>query len=201
MKNNWEKQIKKNDLILDIGCWGGEKVLELSKKCKNVYGMDIDNSKINSADSKVKRKLKLGDVTKKIPFKRKFDWIILSEVLEHVGNDEKALENIFNSLKEEGKLILSTPRDIKGFNIWDPAWVRWKFLGGQKHYHYTKEELFGKLNNNGFKIKEYYIMGNLSWVLVRWINVFLRYGLKSKRQINYPMGLGFCDWIILSEKK
>lgn len=197
----WQEDIKEGDSVLDIGCWSGEKVLELSKKCKNVFGIEIDDNKINLADSKVKRKLKLSDVTEKIPFKRKFDWIFLTEVLEHVSDDSKALANINNSLKKKGNLILTTPRSTKYLEFWDPTWFRWKFLGGQKHYHYTKEELFGKLNNNGFKIKEYYIMGNLSWVLVRWINVFLKYLLKSKKQINYPMRQGFCDWIILSEKK
>jgi len=201
MRANWEKKIKKKDFVLDIGCWDGKKVLELSKKYKNVYGMDINNSKIDLADPKVKRKLKLGDVTKKIPFKRKFDWIILSEVLEHVLDDEKSLYNISKSLKKGGKLILTTPRSIKFFEFWYPAWFRWKFLGGQRHYHYAKEELFKKLNKNGLKIKEYYILGDLRWIFSRWVNIFLRYGLNMKNQIKCPKGKGFYDWAILAEKR
>lgn len=139
--------------------------------------------------------------TKKIPYNKKFDWVFLTEVLEHISDDSKALANINKSLKKKGRLILTTPKSIKYLEFWDPAWVKWKFLGGQKHHHYTKEDLFGKLNNNDFKIKEYHIMGNLSWVLVRWINVFLKYLLKSKKQINCKSKPGFCDWIILSEKK
>jgi 2-polyprenyl-3-methyl-5-hydroxy-6-metoxy-1,4-benzoquinol methylase len=195
----WQKDIKKGDNILDIGCWDGSRLKKLQGK-SNVFGMEIDENKINLAEPKIKKRIKLGDVTKEIPYNKKFDWIFLTEVLEHVSDDSRALANINKSLKKRGNLILTTPRSIKYFEFWDPAWVRWKFLGGQKHYHYTKEELFWKLDNNGFKIKEYYIMGNLFWVLVRWINVFFRYGLRLKKQINYKSKLGFCDWIILAKK-
>jgi 2-polyprenyl-3-methyl-5-hydroxy-6-metoxy-1,4-benzoquinol methylase len=193
----WQKDIKEGDNVLDIGCWDGSRLKKLQG---NVFGMEIDENKINLAEPKIKKRIKLGDVTKKIPYNKKFNWIFLTEVLEHVSDDSKTLVNINKSLKKKGNLILTTTKSTKYLEFWDPAWVRWKFLGGQKHYHYTKEELFGKLDKNGFKIKEYYIMGNLSWVLVRWVNVFLKYLLKSKKQINYPMKKGFCDWIILSEK-
>mgnify|MGYP001616153100 CR=1 FL=1 len=200
MRADWEKKIKKNEFILDIGCWDGKKVLELSQLSKNVYGIDINTKRFESANEKIREKLFFGDVTKKIPFNIKFDWIILSEVLEHVSDDSKTLSNISNSLKNHGKLILTTPKSIKFFEFWDPAWVRWKFLRGQRHYHYTKEELFQKLKENKFEIKDYYITGNWGWVLARWINVFFRYGLKSKKQIRAPGKRGFCDWIVLSEK-
>jgi len=194
----WQKNIKEGNNVLDIGCWNGSRLKKLQG---NVFGMEIDENKINLAEPKIKKRIKLGDVTKGIPYNKKFDWIFLTEVLEHTSDDSKALANINKSLRKRGNLILTTPKSIKYLEFWDPAWIRWKFLGGQKHYHYTKKELFGKLNNNGFKIKEYYIMGNLSWVLVRWINVFLRYGLKSKRQINHSMKKGFCDWVILAKKQ
>ncbi|MBM3228586.1 class I SAM-dependent methyltransferase [Candidatus Pacearchaeota archaeon] len=196
----WKNQIKEDDFILDIGCWDGKRVLELWKKTKNVYGMDVNASKFVFAPKEIQKNLYFGDVTKKIPFKKKFNWIILTEVLEHVSNDALALENIYQSLKKGGKLILSTPRSIRFLEFWDPAWIRWKLLKGQKHHHYAKKELFGKLNKNKFLIKEYQILGNALWIIARWWNVFLRYGLKSKKQINYPMKKGFCDWFILAEK-
>ena len=196
----WKNQIKENDFVLDIGCWDGRRVLELKEKAKNVYGIDINTSRFVFAPKEIRKNLYFGDVTKKIPFKKKFNWIILTEVLEHVSNDVQALENIYQSLKKDGKLILSTPRSIRFFEFWDPAWIRWKLLKGQKHHHYTREELFGKLNKNKFRIKEYQILGNVPWIMIRWWNVFLKYGLKSKKQINYPMKQGFCDWFILAEK-
>jgi len=200
-RNDWENSIGKNDFVLDIGCWSGHLMSQIGKRCKNVYGMDIDEEKIKPSPEKLKKKIKLGDVTKKIPFKNKFDWIIFGEVLEHVSDDEKALKNISDSLKKGGRLILTTPRSVRFFEIWDPAWVRWKFLGGQKHYHYKKEELFGKLKKYNLEVREYYIIGNLIWDFFRWFNVFINYGLRIKKKIYIQdERKGFFDWIILAEK-
>jgi SAM-dependent methyltransferase len=199
-KNMWEAEIKKKDIVLDIGCWSGKRVNKFIDKCK-IYGIDVDTSRFKYAPEKTRKKLFFGDITEKIPFGEKFDWIFLGEVLEHLEKDELALKNISKSLKKKGKLILSTPRKVKFFNIWDPAWVRWKLGGKERHYHYSKEELFDKLNRQGFKIKDYYTKGDILWVFFRWINVLLRYALKSKKQIKNNMKKGFCDWIILAERK
>lgn len=201
-RERWEDSISSKDFVLDVGCWGGEKVEVLMKKTNGVFGMDIDKPKINSAKKKVKRRLKFGDITKNIPFGRKFNWIIFGEVLEHIEGDNAALMNINNALKDRGKLILTTPRHVPFFQIWDPAWVRWKFLGGQRHHHYTQEELFSKLQKNGFIIKEYYIIGNLSWVIYRWINVIMKYVFRVKKGFmgSKVLQSGFCDWVILAQK-
>lgn len=194
-----ESQILEGNCVLDIGCWGGERVLKLGNKC-DIYGFDINPSRFNLAPKSIRDRLIFGDVTKKIPFKNKFDWVFCTEVLEHVSDDEVALKNISKSLKDGGKLILSTPKYVKGFNIWDPAWVRWKILMGQKHYHYKKKELFEKLKKYHLIPQETYVGGNLTWVFKRWINVFLRYLLKTKKQLKNPMIGGFCDWIIIAKK-
>lgn len=201
MRFDFSRIIKKDDFILDIGCWDGKRVVELSRVSRNVYGIDINTDRFRFADKKIRKRLFFGDVTKKIPLKIKFDLIFLSEVLEHVSNDSKALQNIKNSLKRGGKLVLTTPRSVKGLEFWDPAWVRWKLFNGQKHYHYTKKELFQKLKDNGFKIKKYYVAGGFMWLIARWINVFFKYGLRLNKKINISEEKGFCDWIILAEKK
>ena len=110
--NLWQKDIKEGDNVLDIGCWDGSRLKKLQEK-SNVFGMEIDKNKINLAEPKIKKRIKLGDVTKKIPYNKKFDWVFLTEVLEHVSDDSKALVNINKSLKKKGNLILTTPRSIK----------------------------------------------------------------------------------------
>jgi len=196
--NKWENSIKKKDCFLDIGCWSGKKILELNKKC-NVFGMDIDEKKLSLADNSIKDKLKYADATKKIPFNRKFDWILLSEVAEHVDNDENLLKNISNSLKINGFLILTTPRSVKFFQIWDPAWVKWKF-GGPKHYHYKFHELKTKLSKYGLEIEKYATGGSFLWIISRWLGVFLKYILRTNKQIDWRESDGFCDIKIIARK-
>jgi len=196
--NKWENKIKKRNLFLDVGCWDGKKVLDISKKC-HAFGIDIDKQKISLANPIIKNKLKNADATKKIPFNKKFDWVYLSEVIEHVENYDALLKNISNSLKINGKLILTTPQSISFFQIWDPAWVKWKF-GGPQHYHYTLNELKEKLLRYNLEIESYAIGGSFLWVISRWVNVFFKYVLKSKKQFNWGKPDGFCDIKIIAKK-
>ncbi|HUW43594.1 MAG TPA: class I SAM-dependent methyltransferase [Bacillota bacterium] len=198
--NEFDIGIKEKDFVLDVGCWGGARVSKLSSICNNVYGIDINTERFKLADKETRKRLFFGDVEKGIPLKMKFDWIFLTEVLEHLKNDKLALKNISKSLKKNGKLILTTTKSIRFFEFYDPAWIRWKF-GGERHYHYTKEELFKKLEKNNLVVNEYSLKGNLIWVIIRWINVFLRYVLRLKFQINIKTGKGFCQWIILAKRK
>jgi len=195
----WEGKIKRLDLFLDIGCWDGSTVLKLNKKC-DAYGADFDKEKLALANEKIKNKLKYCDISKDKPFNKKFDWILLSEVIEHIKDDNLALRNISDSLKKGGKLILTTPKSIILFEFWDPAWVRWKFGGRERHHHYTLEELNCKLLKHKLKIKHYAIAGPLKWIVARWINVLLKYGIKSDKTISLGQGDGICNWMILAKK-
>jgi len=208
MKNQvnslWENKINKKDVILDVGCWDGQRVESLLGKCKP-YGLDIDKNKLNLASKKVKKRLFFGDITKKETLKKitkkKFDWIFLGEVLEHIEKDELALKNINFLLKKNGKLVLTTPKSIFLLEFWDPAWIRWKILGGQRHHHYTKKEIIKKLEKNGFVIKEIRLKGDIGWLFSRWINTILKNVLKIKKTYHCKDKNGFFDWEILAIKK
>ncbi len=195
----WKNKIKKDESFLDIGCWSGATVLELNKKC-DAYGADFNKRTLVLADKKIKSKLVFCDITKNKPFDKKFDWILMSEVLEHIEDEDRALKNVSASLKSGGKLILTVPRSVPFFEFWDPAWVRWKFGGKERHHHFTLKELDGKLSRHGLRIKEHAIRGNLVWVFRRWINVSLQYLFKSDKKISNRWDEGFTDWMILAEK-
>jgi len=196
---NWEKEIKPNHHLLDIGCWAGERLKKLKDKC-NVYGIDINTERFKEASEEIRKKMKYGDVTKNIPYQRKFNWIILTEVLEHIEKEDAALKNISNSLKEGGRLVLSTPKHIPFLNFWDPAWVRWKFGGNERHKHYKQEELFAQLKKHNLIVEHYKVEGGLGWLFTRWFNVFLRYVLRLNKQISSKIGPGYFDWVIIAKK-
>jgi len=198
----WENNIKLSDKCLDIGCWSGEKVKFLLNKCQP-YGLDIDKNKLDLASKEIKKRLFLGDITKKETIKKiknKFNWIFLEEVLEHIKEDDLALRNINSLLKRNGKLILTTPKSIFLLEFWDPAWIRWKFLGGQRHHHYTKKELYEKLEKAGFFIKEIKITGSFQWLFLRWVNTILKNILRLKKVYPCEKKNGFFDWEVLAIK-
>jgi len=197
-----EEKLKKNEIILDVGCWSGEKVKSLLNKCQP-YGIDINQDRFNLAPKKIRNRLFFGDITKKVTLKnirKKFDWIFLGEVLEHLEKDEVALKNINFLLKRRGKLVLTTPKSIFLLEFWDPAWIRWKFFGGQRHYHYTQKELYEKLEKAGFIIEEIRVTGNMKWLFFRWANTILKNGLKLKKSYPCEKNKGFFDWEIFAKK-
>ena len=199
MKELWQELIKPEHNLLDVGCWDGKRIYELKDKC-NVYGIDIDTSKFENAKKEIKDRLFFGDIIDELEFDFKFDFVSLRDVLEHLENDDLALENINKAMKDNGHLILSTPRHISFLNWYDPAWIRWKLSKKELHWHYKKKELFELLEDNGFQIKHYHMEGTLGWVISRWINGFLKYILKSKKQIKSKWQPGYFNWMVVARK-
>ena len=108
--------------ILDIGCGGGILAEELSKKGANVTGIDasektIEIVKQHSQENNLKINYEcstLEDHLKKS--KKKYDSIICFELIEHVPDQLKLINDISKVSKKGSKLFLSTiNRNIVSF--------------------------------------------------------------------------------------
>jgi SAM-dependent methyltransferase len=87
-----------------------------------------------------------------------FDTIICSNVLEHIEDHERALQNMKQLLKPDGKLILLVPSNPAIYNGLDED------LGHFRRY--TKTELERVLGATGFDIKTLFphnLVGALGW--------------------------------------
>ena len=73
-----------------------------------------------------------------------YDFIVFFEVLEHIHDDKKALEKLFQLLKPDGYLLLSVPAKKKLWDRSDEA------VGHIRRYE--KNELMTLLYKTGFKI-------------------------------------------------
>lgn len=107
---------KPKERILDIGCGIGYYTFELSSKfdCE-VEGIDLDAEDIKLAN-KIKDIMKntnvnfrVSDVLKLDYPDDSFDKIIMSEVLEHIRDDQKVLMDLNRILKSNGYMIISSP--------------------------------------------------------------------------------------------
>jgi 2-polyprenyl-3-methyl-5-hydroxy-6-metoxy-1,4-benzoquinol methylase len=144
--------------VLDVGCAGGY----LGKKVKNlgneVSGIDISDVSVKES-KKVLDKAFVVDIQEEIfPFEANyFDIVILSEVIEHLFFPEIALEKIRMVLKENGKLIITTPNLLVFSN-------RIRILFGYFEYtekgiiipehirFFSHDSLVKFLKKNGFKV-------------------------------------------------
>jgi ubiquinone/menaquinone biosynthesis C-methylase UbiE len=123
---------KRGDKILEAGCGPGYYLRILSKLGLELklYGLDVDQNALIKARKIIGKMATNADLTKRLPFKENFfDKVFLSEVLEHISDDGKALNMIYRVLKPGGRLIITIPNKDHPF-FWDPVnWVMERMLG------------------------------------------------------------------------
>lgn len=143
--------------ILDIGCGAGTISLYLASKGHHVLGIDISQSAVNAANksAKILRLKNISFERMNFPYELptdKYDFIICSEVIEHIQDDNLALKKIFSLLKRGGVAFISTPS--KNAPLHKLGLVK-KFDEKVGHLRrYTLEELVEKTRACGFKILE-----------------------------------------------
>ncbi len=107
------KLVPKNKRVLDLGCGFGVISRLLSNKSESVEGIDLLPSNINLCNEWNKfdnTKYVCGDVSWLIKdSNKKFQVIVLTEVIEHVKNPYKLIQDCYTLLEEGGYLIVSTP--------------------------------------------------------------------------------------------
>lgn len=107
-------KIKNNDRVLEVGCGEGY-ILNLINNGK-LYGIDLSNTAIARAKQKLAsktnvKKLIIGPA-EKLPFKPKsFDVIICSEVIEHVQNPRRVLQELARVAKPNARIVVTFPNE------------------------------------------------------------------------------------------
>ena len=111
------KHIKAGCDVLDAGCGLGRHAFSLARKYPSVsiVGVDVSGENISICNG-IRRKnhfegieFHKGDL-RSLDLERRFDVIICSDVLEYIEEDNRVLDNFRRLLKENGRLILHTPR-------------------------------------------------------------------------------------------
>jgi len=104
-----KQKLETNDLtVCDIGCGCGATLKSLSKIYKS-YGVDVSDTAIKYCRERGLTAVK-GDLNGDMPYEgRKFDIILMLDVLEHIDNDTMAVEKAASLLKPNGLLICTVP--------------------------------------------------------------------------------------------
>lgn len=160
--------IKDQDKILDCSCGEGFylKIISQLYKCK-LYGLDCDGEVLSRARQELEMPwvyLTQGDIYKLPYHNKEFDKIILSEVLEHLPDDVKALSEVKRVLKPGGILFITVPNSNYPF-FWDPInktleiffhmHIKKGFWAGIWNMHkrlYSKEKITKVVKEAGFRI-------------------------------------------------
>ena len=123
--------LQAGERVLDGGCGMGFALLAMAAlRQVRRTGIDSDWSRLQLARrAGTGAALAAADVSR-LPFAAEsFDKILLSEVLEHVADDDAALRELFRVLRPGGTLAISVPH--ANFPLgWDPFNKLWTGLGG-----------------------------------------------------------------------
>lgn len=99
-----------NLTTLDIGCGWGEMILEFKdwEKAKDIHGIEPDEE-LYALSSLIHPNIKNASA-EVLPYNNDhFDLVLLNDVLEHVNDHKKTLEEILRVMKHKGYLYISFP--------------------------------------------------------------------------------------------
>ncbi len=165
--------IKDSDLVLDCGCGEGFYSVLLSElyQCR-VIAVDIDRELLEKAKKWIgKRKnvsFQVADIIE-LPFgDETFNKIILSEVLEHIPDDGRAIKEIYRVLKKGGIVGITIPnhnyplfwdpfnkiREYFGLGHFSPNSGFWGAIWAMHLRLYYPEEIKKLVEKTGFKIEK-----------------------------------------------
>lgn len=133
--------------VLDVACGPGMFCRMLKKKKPNteIIGIDFSDFIINKNK---KRDKNLGikylclDIKNQLPFRKKFDAIVMTEILEHLTQPEKIVSNFMKLLKKNGHFFISCPHDRELVEDMRKAGVlgeHVKFFGHDEIFHLLVE--------------------------------------------------------------
>lgn len=191
------KSVKqKVDKILDIGCGYGSQLGALRKKSNELWGIDMDEEILSEAKKSYPGVNFILQSATNIQFEsNKFDVVILSEVIEHVGDKNKiaVINEAWRVLKPGGLFLFTAPyngifswldhldfkrkftyiyRSYMRFSKYKP---RTPIVIGHKHLSLNE---ISKLFNKKFEIENIefsgLFMSIINWILVigRRLNLF-----------------------------
>jgi ubiquinone/menaquinone biosynthesis C-methylase UbiE len=172
--------LQDGDRILEVGCGNGYYLSLLNRLGLNIDLVGIDNDQLALTDAAKfigdkGVKLILADASK-IPFPaNSFDKVVMSEVIEHVNDEQAVLKEVFRILKRNGILALTTCNIDYPF-FWDPInWILqhifnthirsgfWAGIWNQHTRLYKKDYIDRLIKRSGFEVLD--IESLTSWCL------------------------------------
>jgi len=128
--------------LLDAGCAKGESSLLFLKKSKEVFGIDINEKRIEKARQNCPAGHFICGSIENTSFGNDFfDAVVMNEVLEHVNNEVRSLNEIFRILRKGGIFVVSVPHN-GFFAFLDPANFKFflkKYWPSILHIFYRKQ--------------------------------------------------------------
>jgi 2-polyprenyl-3-methyl-5-hydroxy-6-metoxy-1,4-benzoquinol methylase len=143
--------------VLDLGCSQGMLARPLHEKNARLTGVDVrpPEAWAEQMDAYFQRDLELP---LELPVARKFDYVIVADVIEHVRERQQLLRSVRRFLKEDGRLLISTPNIALWFYRLSLLVGRFEYgpRGTLDHTHvhlYTRASFRREVEKAGFRVR------------------------------------------------
>ncbi|MEM2292966.1 MAG: methyltransferase domain-containing protein [Nitrososphaerota archaeon] len=103
------KLVGRNKRVLDVGCGEGILSMLLQRLGNVVIGIDLSEEAVKLSRNNGIEAYICDIENEDLPFDKKFDVIILSEVLEHVVFPKEVIRKLKNNLDEKGYFVITFP--------------------------------------------------------------------------------------------
>lgn len=174
------QDFKKDVSILDVGSSSGTNLRMLKELgFTNYSGFDMSELSKKFCEEKQLGNVILGDICQTSLLDNQYDIILATDVIEHIDNDDLALQEIYRILKPEGKLIITVP-------CFMTLWNRHDVVSMHKR-RYRLKEIKSKLSQAKMHVKESYYFNFFLFIPIlffRKITEILGIKIKSENAVN-----------------
>lgn len=153
------KNLKKKDIVMDIGSGNAQATLKASKYVKKIIAVDYDKTLLKlgekaAVEKNVKNVIFIrANLENKLTFKsNSFNKVIFLDVLEHLNNRNQILNEIRRVLKKNGIIYLGVPNRQTYWKRLQETTGVCSFSDPDHKIEFTKAEIINLLEQHKFKI-------------------------------------------------
>ncbi|MGQ9787407.1 MAG: class I SAM-dependent methyltransferase [Anaerolineae bacterium] len=157
---------------LDVGCATGNFLDALRRRGWEVHGVEVNAQAAAYARERLGLPVFTGDLVDAHFPDAWFDLVILWDVLEHLHDPKRALQEAARITQPGGTLVLSLPNpDSIEARVFGPHWTGWDV---PRHlYIFTLDVLDRLLSETGWHISEVMNLTGRYWLLIHSIRFWL----------------------------
>ena len=186
--------VDKESIVLDIGCNNGQHTIKIAAYCKQVFAFDYDPRMLKLALNHVRRSgysnviIQQADAESRLPYhSSKFHRVVFLDVLEHLNNRDKIMQEIYRVLKPAGLLLLSIPNRNTHWKLVQKNLGINYYSDPDHKVEYSDVEIKNFLKENGFKVQNIFpvtldtplvglidLIGGISLTLYKYLSQWRR---------------------------
>lgn len=165
--------VKPGNKVLDIGCGNAASLLEIRNIGAEAYGIEEDRN-LEKPAKELGLNVEIGNIYNSKYADNFFDYVTLSQVLEHIPDPQRFLIAAGNKLKSKGVVIASFPNfDSVYRKICRKRWIHWHVPFHLNHFSKKSFKMLAK--ESGFIIKEYRVITPTTWSILQVENIIFNF--------------------------